>query len=69
MLRLNDWFEDTTHRVSAFELSDGQRFAWQQVDLLTQAMAGVAPPAPGQVQWRAGDRDTLLAPVLVMPLA
>jgi Ca2+-binding RTX toxin-like protein len=61
-LVLDDWFGQPAQAVDAFELSDGQRLLYQQVDSLVQAMASFAPPAPGQTAWTA-DQRIAFAPV------
>lgn len=48
---VHDWYynyQDMTHQLDQFTLSDGRALVASQVDSLVQAMASFAPPVPGQ---------------------
>ena len=60
---LRNWYDGDQHKVEQFQLSDGQRMAYTQANLLVQAMAGIAPPSMGQTTLTA-EQQTLLMPVL-----
>lgn len=62
-MSIANWYTGDQHKIEQFQLSDGQRMAYTQVELLVQAMAGIAPPPMGQTTLSPG-QQTLLAPVI-----
>lgn len=54
---------DITTVAMGFQISDQQAMAWNQLDLLVQAMAAFAPPPMGQTTLSA-DRHAALMPVI-----
>ncbi len=62
-VQVNNWYSSTSYRIEELHLSDGQRLLHNQVDLLVQAMAAFAPPAPGQTTLTP-EQQSVLAPVI-----
>ena len=60
---IEDWFADPSHRVAAFETSDGARLAAMQVETLVSAMAAFEPPQSGEAEL-APTIEEQLAPVI-----
>ncbi len=58
-----DWYGDAGSQVGEFQTADGAVLVANQVDQLRQAMAGFAPPPPGQLELPGPERDAL-QPVL-----
>lgn len=60
---LRNWYDGNQYKIEQFQLSDGQRMAYTQAELLVQAMAAIAPPTMAQTTLTA-EQQALLTPVL-----
>ncbi|WP_332307394.1 calcium-binding protein, partial [Variovorax sp. WDL1] len=62
-LTVNNWYSGSAHHVEQFRTSDSKVLLDSQVDVLVAAMAGFAPPAPGQTSLPP-DYQAALNPVI-----
>jgi hypothetical protein len=60
---LNNWYSGGAYHVEQFKTSDSKVLLDSQVDVLVAAMAGFAPPAPGQTSLPP-DYQAALNPVI-----
>lgn len=63
-VRISNWYySGTSYHVETIKTASGMQLLDSQVDSLVSAMAGFAPPAPGQTTLPENYRDAL-SPVL-----